>query len=129
MGVDSSSRASVSLQTSSDIKTPDPTSRRRRALLVVAVLFLVAVGIDLGRPPERQLTTRVCLAGFHAYQRIGHRLVPRGQCRFSPTCSGYAEVVVREHGAVRGGWMTARRLLRCGPWTPQGTKDLPPTGD
>jgi hypothetical protein len=95
-------------------------------VLVVAVVFLVALTIDLARPPDRQLSARLLIRSVHTYQWVGHRLIPRGQCRFSPTCSSYAEVVLREHGAVRGSWLAARRLLRCGPWTPEGTKDPPP---
>jgi putative component of membrane protein insertase Oxa1/YidC/SpoIIIJ protein YidD len=34
--------------------------------------------------------------------------------------------VVREFGAVKGGWMAFKRVLRCGPWTPMGTEDPPP---
>ena len=74
------------------------------------------------------MSGRLLMAGVQAYQHIGHRLIPRGQCRFSPTCSSYAEVVVREHGALIGGWLTAKRLIRCGPWTPAGTEDPPPVG-
>lgn len=96
-------------------------------MLVVAVVFSAALTLDLMRPPARQLSARLILASVHFYQNAGHRLVPRGQCRFSPTCSSYAEVVIREHGALKGGWLTAKRLIRCGPWTPQGTKDPPPT--
>ena len=92
------------------------------ALTAVAVV----VGLDLARPPDRQLGARLLLASVHAYQAVGHPLVPRGQCRFSPTCSRYAETVIRRHGALKGGWLTARRLLRCGPWTPAGTPDPPP---
>jgi putative membrane protein insertion efficiency factor len=95
-------------------------------VLVVAVVFLVALTMDLARPPERQLSARALVMGVRAYQHIGHQLVPRGQCRFSPTCSSYAEVVIRERGALKGGWLTVRRLIKCGPWTPEGTKDPPP---
>lgn len=48
------------------------------------------------------------------------------RCRFTPTCSQYGEVVVRQFGATRGGWMALKRVLRCGPWTPMGTYDPPP---
>jgi len=96
---------------------------------VLVVACLAALAMDLARPPERQLTAWLLVAGIHAYQGIGRQFVPPGQCRFSPTCSSYAEVVIREHGALEGGWLTARRLVRCGPWTPQGTKDPPPPGD
>jgi putative membrane protein insertion efficiency factor len=83
--------------------------------------------VDLARPPERQLSGWLLVAAVHTYQTVGHRIIPRGQCRFSPTCSSYAEIVIREHGVVKGGWLTVGRLLRCGPWTDEGTKDPPPT--
>ncbi len=47
------------------------------------------------------------------------------QCRFEPTCSHYADAVIATHGAARGSWLTVRRLARCGPWTPEGTVDMP----
>jgi putative membrane protein insertion efficiency factor len=36
-------------------------------------------------------------------------------CRYVPTCSEYAIEAVERYGAVRGGWMAARRVLRCHP--------------
>jgi hypothetical protein len=83
--------------------------------------------VDLSRPPEKQISGRFLVGMVHTYQRVGHLLMPRGQCRFSPTCSSYGETVIKEHGAVKGSWLTTRRLLRCGPWTPKGTEDPPPT--
>jgi putative membrane protein insertion efficiency factor len=41
-------------------------------------------------------------------------------CRFVPTCSEYAREAIERHGAVRGTWMGARRLLRCHPFHPGG---------
>ncbi len=38
-------------------------------------------------------------------------------CRFRPTCSRYALDALRVHGALRGTWLTARRLCRCHPLT------------
>jgi putative membrane protein insertion efficiency factor len=93
----------------------------------VAVLAALAA-CDLARPPQRQLSARLLVASVRAYGVVGHVLVPRGQCRFHPTCSRYAETVIRDHGALRGGWLAVRRLVRCGPWTPKGTIDPPPEG-
>lgn len=94
--------------------------------MIAAAVVAVATVVDLTRPPERQLSGRALVAGVGAYQAFGSGLVPRGSCRFRPTCSRYAEAVIREHGALRGGWLTLRRLLRCGPWTPKGSVDRPP---
>jgi len=90
-----------------------------------ASVLLVA---DLSRPPAAQLTTRVALAGIHVYQATLSPIYARTgvQCRFTITCSHYGEAVVQEFGAVKGGWMAFKRVLRCGPWTPMGSDDPPP---
>lgn len=70
------------------------------------------------------LPARVLIAGVRVYQwTISPLLGP--SCRFHPTCSAYACACLREHGALRGAWLTVRRLGRCHPWHPGGV-DLPP---
>ncbi|MEO5797229.1 MAG: membrane protein insertion efficiency factor YidD [Rhodoferax sp.] len=46
-------------------------------------------------------------------------------CRFEPTCSVYALVVLERHGAAAGSYLTLRRLARCHPWC-DGGLDPPP---
>lgn len=48
-----------------------------------------------------------------------------GGCKFQPTCSEYAEIAILRHGALRGGAMSAWRLLRCGPWSKGGLDPVP----
>jgi putative membrane protein insertion efficiency factor len=69
----------------------------------------------------------LALAGIHAYQRLISPLAARAglRCRFTPTCSRYAEVVIVRDGIVRGGWKAIQRVARCGPWTRMGTRDDP----
>ena len=47
-------------------------------------------------------------------------------CRFHPTCSAYALEALRTHGALRGSWLTLRRLLRCHPFCEPGFDPVPP---
>ena len=46
-------------------------------------------------------------------------------CRFVPSCSEYALDALREHGAIRGSWLAARRLSRCHPWHEGGCDPVP----
>jgi len=48
-------------------------------------------------------------------------------CRFYPSCSEYAEQALCQHGAWRGSWLTAGRILRCGPWHGGGYDPVPGT--
>ena len=47
-------------------------------------------------------------------------------CRYYPSCSAYAVQALTVHGAVRGSWLSVRRLLRCHPWSPGGVDHVPP---
>ena len=46
-------------------------------------------------------------------------------CRFHPTCTEYAIEAVQRHGALRGGWMAAKRVGRCHPFNPGGYDPVP----
>ena len=50
-------------------------------------------------------------------------------CRYHPSCSEYAYEALGRHGAIRGCWLAARRVLRCQPWGGQGYDPVPPAGD
>lgn len=67
----------------------------------------------------------VLLQPIHAYRRWISPLLPPS-CRFYPSCSAYAVEALTIHGALRGSWLTLRRLLRCGPWHPGGLDPVPP---
>ena len=56
---------------------------------------------------------------LRGYQVLISPLLPPA-CRFTPTCSDYAIQAVKQHGALRGIYMAARRLLRCHPFHPGG---------
>ena len=46
-------------------------------------------------------------------------------CRFDPTCSAYALIALERHGAIKGSWLTVRRILRCHPWGAHGVDNVP----
>ena len=46
-------------------------------------------------------------------------------CRFQPTCSAYALDALRQHGALKGCYLTLRRLARCHPWGGAGYDPVP----
>lgn len=58
---------------------------------------------------------------------ISPLLGPR--CRYSPTCSEYAVLALREHGALKGSWLALRRVLRCHPWGSSGYDPVPPRAE
>ncbi len=99
-------------------------SRLLRLALIVAAGALV---FDAARPPARQVSARAAVAGIHLYQRMLSPAAARAGavCRFTPTCSRYAEAVIARDGIARGGWRALKRIARCGPWTSAGTKDPP----
>ncbi len=46
-------------------------------------------------------------------------------CRFVPTCSQYAVDALNEYGVIRGSWLAAARLAKCGPWHRGGWDPIP----
>jgi uncharacterized protein len=61
---------------------------------------------------------------IRAYQLVLSPLLgPR--CRFYPSCSHYAIEAIESHGALRGSWLSARRICRCHPFNPGGFDPVP----
>ena len=58
------------------------------------------------------------------YQLILSPFLPNC-CRYAPSCSHYAIEAIERHGALRGGYLSAARLLRCHPWASWGFDPVP----
>lgn len=59
------------------------------------------------------------------YRRVLSPLKP-ACCRFYPTCSEYALEAIAEYGALRGGLLSIKRILRCNPFCKGGIDPVPP---
>ncbi len=46
-------------------------------------------------------------------------------CRFEPSCSRYGAEAIRQYGAMRGSWLTLKRLARCHPFDEGGFDPVP----
>ena len=68
--------------------------------------------------------TRILVALVAAYRYTVSPMLGR-HCRFHPSCSAYAQEALERHGVLRGGWLAARRVCRCGPWHPGGFDPVP----
>lgn len=67
---------------------------------------------------------RVFLFLIDVYRRyISPLKSPR--CRYIPTCSEYAMIAIERYGAMRGGWLALKRILRCHPFHEGGYDPVP----
>ena len=69
---------------------------------------------------------RLLILPIRFYQRFISPLFPP-VCRFTPTCSAYAVEALTRFGALKGGWLALRRLLRCNPLGGSGYDPVPVT--
>ena len=58
---------------------------------------------------------KLLLALISFYRRSISPATPPS-CRFTPTCSAYAYEAITKYGAIKGGWLAFKRLLRCNPF-------------
>ena len=103
-------------------------------------MYLIRCGFETGTLSYDELHThlRKALERAHSYSRCPSGLSPLSfvainsffagrlsPCRFVPSCSSYALEALEVHGALRGSWLTLRRLLRCRPFGPHGVDLVP----
>lgn len=59
------------------------------------------------------------------YQKAISPYKGRSYCNFYPTCSEYGLEAIERYGALRGGFMTVKRILRCNPICKGGYDPVP----
>ena len=64
------------------------------------------------------------ILAVRGYQVSLSPLLP-ASCRYHPSCSAYAVEALERHGAWRGSWLAARRILRCNPFVAGGFDPVP----
>lgn len=72
-----------------------------------------------------KLPRRIATGLIRLYQWTLNPLLG-GNCRFYPSCSQYGIEAVEQHGALRGSWMTVKRICKCHPLHEGGVDLVPP---
>lgn len=67
---------------------------------------------------------KLLILAVRGYQVSISPLLP-ASCRYHPSCSSYAIEALERHGAIRGGWLAARRIVRCNPFVAGGYDPVP----
>jgi len=67
---------------------------------------------------------QILLFFIKGYQWLISPLFPPS-CRFTPSCSSYSIEAISKYGAIKGSWLTVKRILRCHPWNSGGYDPVP----
>ena len=57
-----------------------------------------------------------------------YQLIPghwHKMCRYTPTCSDYSIIALKRFGALKGSFLSIKRILRCAPWGGMGYDPVP----
>ena len=82
---------------------------------------------SVGLTRANRLLARALFGLISIYKLIISQLFA-GSCRFVPSCSSYAQEALLKHGALKGSWLTFRRLVRCHPLCEGGLDQVPEAG-
>lgn len=87
--------------------------------------WLSGVGCLLSGAPKNILIFAVRLYRWTISPAQTFLFGATGGCRFTPSCSVYAIEAIREHGAIAGTTLAAKRICRCHPWGQCGHDPVP----
>lgn len=66
---------------------------------------------------------KILLTLIKIYQKIPGPW--HNNCRHIPTCSNYAKEAIETHGAIKGTYLSTKRILKCNPWGTFGIDPVP----
>lgn len=72
----------------------------------------------------KKILSQLLLLPIYFYRNCISPLLPP-TCRYTPTCSQYAIEAIKKHGAIKGLWLTIKRVCRCHPWGGSGYDPVP----
>ena len=72
-----------------------------------------------------RLGSKIAIGIIRFYQAAISPYLPANSCRYTPSCSQYGIDCIRKHGALKGGWLTLKRIGRCHPWGGHGHDPAP----
>nr|WP_107688522.1 membrane protein insertion efficiency factor YidD [Neisseria wadsworthii] len=72
----------------------------------------------------KTMLAKLFLGLIKFYQYCISPMIPP-RCRYTPTCSQYAVEAVSKYGALKGGWLALKRIVRCHPWGGHGHDPVP----
>ncbi len=72
-----------------------------------------------------RLSVRLCVDMISIYRSAISPLYPP-MCRYTPSCSAYAQEALRKHGLKKGTILTIKRLMRCHPFVQRPMHDPVP---
>ena len=71
-----------------------------------------------------QLPAKFLILLIRIYQLTLSPFIGRN-CRYTPSCSNYGIEAIKKYGAIKGGWLTIKRILSCNPWGGSGYDPVP----
>ena len=70
------------------------------------------------------MVKKIIIKSIRGYQKYISPL-SGPHCRYVPTCSAYAIEAVEKYGSIKGGFLAAKRILRCHPFAAGGYDPVP----
>jgi putative membrane protein insertion efficiency factor len=105
------------------MKLPGPPTHLFWALLLALSLLLF---VDLSRIPEEQFTVKILVLSIEKYHEyVSPHFNGIVTCKFTPSCSSYAIMALKQYGAFKGTLMTIKRLIKCSPLSSAHGEDYP----